>query len=343
MRVIKSTLSSPSITLTPACMSGCVEFMRWRVIPSPTCIWSVKWPVCSSCSCGCWTATPLQQRSQRRVLGLRGLSALRLFTLHHPELPEPWNSSTPTALTQELSRKSKQGHFLQPSKSPPSIFVFLFLILSVFIFRTHPLNHHLSRLTEGWKITLSANRFQVLIEHFADTVALRHTCLLFCKWGRHQRHLSSKRCHSREPRSRLLHIQGVLSLPDQGSVHHAVKHWKRCRWMWCMWFSMFSTAEPHWRSLPPSLFSTESAHNVFFFFYPSSSSLQPCRVKAEQRSFDVSSVLTSPNRLTDGERVIRWKTHTKGGWPVFSVKAVTMHLSDSINCTSWVMHGEVFQ
>lgn len=186
-------------------------------------------------------------------------------------------------------------------------------------------------------------QIQVLIEHFADTVALRHTCLLFCKWGRHQRHLSSKRCHSREPRSRLLHIQGVLSLPDQGSVHHAVKHWKRCRWMWCMWFSMFSTAEPHWRSLPPSLFSTESAHNVFFFFYPSSSSLQPCRVKAEQRSFDVSSVLTSPNRLTDGERVIRWKTHTKGGWPVFSVKAVTMHLSDSINCTSWVMHGEVFQ
>lgn len=71
-------------------------------------------------------------------------------------------------------------------------------------------------------------------------------------------------------------------------------------------------------------------------YFPSSSSLQLCRVKAEQRGSDVSAILTSPHRLTDGERVIRGKTRMKGERPVFSGKAVRMHLNDTISYVSWV-------
>lgn len=71
------------------------------------------------------------------------------------------------------------------------------------------------------------------------------------------------------------------------------------------------------------------------FFSPSSrSSPQPCRVKAEQSGSDVSAVLTSPHRPTDRERVIRGKTHMKGERPVFSGKAVRMHLNVKVSYAS---------
>lgn len=108
--------------------------------------------------------------------------------------------------------------------------------------------------------------------------------------------------------------------------------WERCRWMCCMWFSILSTAAPQWRTLPPSLFSTESALAVIS---PSSrSSPQPCRVKAEQSGSDVSAALTSPHRPTDRERVIRGKTHMKGERPVFSGKAVRLHLNVKVSYAS---------
>lgn len=107
------------------------------VIASPMCV-SRVWPVRSSCSSGCWTATPSQRQSQRCVSGARGPSAPRLFTVHHPELPELSNSSTPPAFTKAPSRESKRGHLPHP---PPPIplsphfylcFPLLNLILSSF-------------------------------------------------------------------------------------------------------------------------------------------------------------------------------------------------------------------
>lgn len=100
------------------CMSG---FIEWFVHPSYILI--VEWPLCSSYSSGCWTATPSQLRFQRRVLEMRGLWAPRLLTVHRLELPELWNSSTPCVLTQAPSSKSKRRKLLHPppSKTPSSL------------------------------------------------------------------------------------------------------------------------------------------------------------------------------------------------------------------------------
>lgn len=114
-------------------MARCIELMWWSVIPPPTCISSVKWPVCSSCSSGYWTATPSQCQSQRRASGVRGLSAPPLFTVHHPEPPEPWNSSTPPALTQASSRESKRGLLPHPPPSKSPLFNLCFPLLNLIL------------------------------------------------------------------------------------------------------------------------------------------------------------------------------------------------------------------
>lgn len=65
---------------------------------------------------------------------------------------------------------------------------------------------------------------------------------------------------------------------------------EKCRWMCCMWFSMLSTAAPHWKSLPPSLFSTESELSSFFFPPPPSSFFPfsfPLPGKSESRTEQV--------------------------------------------------------
>lgn len=130
----------------------------------------------------------------------------------------------------------------------------------------------------------------------------------------------------------LLHMQGVLFWLEQASVYLAVKAGRGVGGCAACGSPCSVQQHPDGEPFHPHYFQLNQ-HSPLFP-PPRALPLQPCRAKAEQSGSDVSAVLTSPHRRTDRERVIRGKTHMRGERPVFSGKAVRIHLNDSVSYAS---------
>lgn len=138
---------------------------------------------------------------------VRGLSAPPLSTVHHPELPEPWNSFTLPALTQASSSESK-------CITPPPPSILLCLILSSHLSYAPSQSHNLSRLTASHEILLCSEQISVLNRTLCNKVRCPEIdiCIIIIIYyfTCHQRFLLSLSCLLHKPRSCLLHIQGIL-------------------------------------------------------------------------------------------------------------------------------------